>query len=363
MTLTDPRTNQSIGSVIDTQTGTVGAGSHSCHDQTPLGSDPQTNGVVAGQAPEPPRVAAGLDPISGSVVQDESGGGDHPRDGSDPHINHVASPAADQWGGAGPSLRAVWNLPSGLHDENGLGTIAETVNDLEAVRMGFANRLRLMTTPKDKPDKDGKCRGLGLTPLHPDVIEITDILAQLVAVEKKAVNYLEKIVMKRHPLGPWIKSQKGLGAKTVGRLLAKIGDPYWNTRDNRPRTLKELWSYCGMGVEDGVAPRRRKDHKVGWSPQARTRLWLIAQAVEKSGGAGKYRELYDTVWACQDTAVHLSPCQGCGGKGKPPAPVGSPLSDNHKRSRRYRIVAKAVLKDMWTEARRLHLAGQVERSG
>lgn len=52
-------------------------------------------------------------------------------------------------------------------------------------------------------------------------------------------------------------------------------------------------------------------------------------------------------------AVHQMPCIRCGPAGKP-APAGSPLSDGHKHARALRAVAKAVLKNMWREARAFH---------
>lgn len=55
----------------------------------------------------------------------------------------------------------------------------------------------------------------------------------------------------------------------------------------------------------------------------------------------------------QGGAVHRVPCHRCGPAGRP-ALIGSPLSDGHKDARALRLVAKAVLRDLWMAARTLH---------
>ena len=52
-------------------------------------------------------------------------------------------------------------------------------------------------------------------------------------------------------------------------------------------------------------------------------------------------------------AVHAAECKRCGPKGKPAQP-GSPLSAAHQHARAIRLIAKAILRDLWTESERLH---------
>lgn len=65
-----------------------------------------------------------------------------------------------------------------------------------------------------------------------------------------------------------------------------------------------------------------------------------------------YGKVYIDGRAKYADAVHNHPCPRCGPIGKP-APAGSPLSDAHKHARALRLVAKAILKDLWREAARI----------
>jgi hypothetical protein len=247
-----------------------------------------------------------------------------------------------------------------------LALAAEVLDDTETVWIANNNRLAVMT--RATTDKDGEDRGWGLTEEHPDVAMLASLVANLESGVKQATKNLEKR-MKKHPLGPWVKEQRGLGDKQTARLLAAIGDPYLNTLHNRPRIVSELWAYCGFHVikssggdagqrvpgaqagTAGVAPRRTKGQKSNWSEDARKRAWLISSSVIKSGGP--YREVYDATKAKYADAVHNAPCVRCG-PAKNPAQPGSPLSKAHIDARGRRAICKAVLRDLWIESKRLH---------
>lgn len=297
-----------------------------------------------------------------------------------------------------------------------LALAADILDDVEKVWVANQNRLRILTTPSDQPDKDGQCRGFGLTDDHPDVARLADMVAVLETLTDNATKHLEK-VMRRHPLHPWIKAQKGLGDKQVARLLAAIGDPYIRpelTREDgtvepsRPRTVSELRAYAGYhvvpagqaslathsitagrgsagrgdtshgmseahGQSAGVAPRRQRSRKSNWNETARKRAWLVAKSIVKQRctpcknadgvhvaecTCSPYRVLYDATKAKYAGAVHKAPCVLCGSKGKP-AEVGIPLKPGHIDARGLRAVSKAVLEDLWLEARHLHnVAGE-----
>lgn len=296
-----------------------------------------------------------------------------------------------------------------------LAMTAETLLDFERVRIAAQNRLRQLT--RSEADVDGRERGFGLTAEHPTVMATQKLVDGMVAVEHQAELHLAKL-MRDHPLGPWMKAQPGIGMKQGARLLASIGDPYIRPdrrRDGvivpaRPRTVSELWAYCGMHVIDidipgdhtptdaqvscvageptggdpdhrsrgthpasaGVAPSRRRGQRSNWNADARMRVYLVAaqtvQMLRKPcfvpDGAswathvdgcrcGRWRVLYDAAKEKYSTAMHKLPCPRCGPAGKP-APIGSPLSDGHRHARAVRIVAKTILKELWREAGRLH---------
>lgn len=260
-----------------------------------------------------------------------------------------------------------------MNDPNGplfdplLKILASQVDDLETVRIANGNRLRQLTT--SDVDSDGIRRGLGLPEDHRDVKRIALTLEALAAVEDQAIKQLQSH-MRRSQWGPWLKQAVGVGEKQLARLLGEIGDPYWNTLHQRPRTVSELWAYCGYHTLPGgqtsceiqglaaagtprTAPKRTRGQKANWNDEARKRAWLIATSCVKTSADARYRSIYDEARAKYTDAVHTAPCVRCGPSGKPAA-QGSPLSDGHKHARALRAIAKAVLKDLWVEARRLH---------
>lgn len=255
---------------------------------------------------------------------------------------------------------------------------------MEKVKNANANRLRILTTTE--PDDDGVMRGFGLDESHPDVARLAAMVATLEQLTKDATKNLERH-MRRHPLHGWSKSIRGVGDKQIARLLAAVGDPYWNFRDDKPRTVSALWAYCGLhvlpasqtnsddrlaragrdstggdpgpgaadahGSPAGVAARRQKGVKANWSTVAKTRAYLIAESCLKQ-----------LVKPCHNPgdgiAVHVEDC-ACSplrlayDRRKAHTAVTRPdWTDGHRHSDALRIVSKELLKDLWRAARELH---------
>lgn len=282
-----------------------------------------------------------------------------------------------------------------------LALAADVLDDLERVRIANENRLRQLT--RDEDDADGENRGFGLDESHPDVARLAALVDALAQAEHQAELNLRR-QLRKHPLGPWVKQARGVGEKQAARLLAAIGDPYINTLHNRPRTVSELWAYCGYHVlrtghatgdahstpagsallpagqgfvatqvsgasgaqaggnpdhpridaqwiDVGVAATRARGQKANWSADAKMRAHLVAVSIVKAGGP--YREVYDAARAKHDGALHQVECRRCG-PAKKPAQPGSPLSAGHQHARALRAICKAVLRDLWREAKRLH---------
>lgn len=120
-----------------------------------------------------------------------------------------------------------------------------TLGDLEQTRIATENRLRSLTNVWT--DDDGTEHGFGLPAGHPDVDRTQGITDALVALEHGATLNLKRS-LRGCAIYPWIKAQRGLGDKQVARLLGAIGDPYWHLAEDRPRTVSELWAYCGLHV-------------------------------------------------------------------------------------------------------------------
>lgn len=281
-------------------------------------------------------------------------------------------------------------VPGGWLRDPVLGVLADVVDDLESVRMANANRVRQLT--RTGLDKDGEERGFGLTIDHPEVAKLALTVEALEAAEKDAIKNLQR-AMRKHPLAGFQKRHKGIGEKQLARLLAVIGDPYWNDLHGRPRTVSELWAFAGLHVvktsssshaaadthragatagtqphagsqserapqpitAPGVAPKRTRGQRSNWSETARMRVWVIASAIPKFPG-GTYEQVYREARTKYADSIHTSDCVRCGPAGKP-APAGTPLSDGHKHARAVRLVAKAILRDLWIEARDLYTEG------
>lgn len=235
--------------------------------------------------------------------------------------------------------------------------LAATLDDLEAQRKATDNRIRSLRQVGGYGDEANDT---------PEMLVLTAIAEQISGVEAQAELALKR-AMRAHPLGPWVKATAGIGEKTGARLLAAIGDPAWNTLHDRPRTLSELRSYCGYG--DPERQKRRKGQKANWSNEAKMRAFLCAEAAIKAG-VRKVREPDDSDGYDLDArqaitdygqvyldgrakylhSVHPWPCERCTGKGQPPAEVGSPRKPSHEHAMAVRLVSKAILADLYTEA-------------
>lgn len=248
---------------------------------------------------------------------------------------------------------------------------ADALDDLERVRIATANRARALNDDKGMSDTPEAARMFGLV----------NALADL---EHKAELELKR-GLRNHPLGAWVKAATGIGEKQGGRLLAAIGDPYWHSQQDRPRTVSELWAYCGyhvlrsgLGPIDthgscagadpssrpdhlrvktqsghvGVAPSRRRGQRANWNAVAKMRAFLVAESCMKQMDS-PYRKVYEAGREKYADAVHPVECRRCGPSGNP-AQVGSPLSAGHQHARALRLTAKEILRDLWTESKRLH---------
>lgn len=271
---------------------------------------------------------------------------------------------------------------------------AAMLDDLEKTRMANENRLRTLTRHRFEPVGSGnqcsRCGktsaakdanhltdapgdiGFEMTTDHPDVKRLADMVDAIHALEHGAELNLKR-AMRAHPLGAWVASRIGVGEKQAARLLAAVGDPYWNTLHNRPRTFSELRAFSGLhpvpaaGVHASpgdqpppdttptsqdalptaassgssfapgshVAARRRKGQQANWSSDAKMRAYLIAESCIKQKARSPFRVFYDDRRA-RTAVTH---------------PDWTP---GHSHNDAMRITAQEVLKDLWRAARDIH---------
>ena len=309
--------------------------------------------------------------------------------------------------GSGPA--AIWHAASTAPSllDPALALAADVLDDIERVRIANENRLRQLT--RSAEDADGGMRGFGLDESHPDVARLAVMVQTLGKVEHDATLNLQRL-MRRHPLGPWVKSIRGAGEKQVARLLAVIGDPYIRPETVRedgtsmpsgPRTVSALWAYSGLHVlpvgshtlDDthlevasaraggdpgqcmidspqpvaGVAPKRARGQRANWSSRAKTRAYLIASSCLKqlSPHCRTSQRLCGTQPTSAGPVVRhqddcpCSPYRVVYDRRRAHTAVTHPdWSDGHSHNDALRVASKAFLRDLWREAKRIHEAAQ-----
>ena len=255
-------------------------------------------------------------------------------------------------------------------------TLGRLLDDLEADRIRQTNRIGALE----------RSRGEAMPHLYA-VIEPIERAEHL--AERELVR-----VWRRHPLAPWAKSVRGVGEKSIARLIAEIGEPslgsdgHWETHENgaakvdaestfatppdnedgataianpsintpRSRTwiideywersVSQLWQYCGVGD-----PARSKIAKGATQaelmkrgkPRAKKQLYLIATSMLKAGN----REVYDAGRERYADRVHVDACAPCHAK------KDDPWKPGHQHMAALRLVEKTLLRDLWLEAQRL----------
>lgn len=213
-----------------------------------------------------------------------------------------------------------------------LALSADTLDDIEKTRISMQNRYRQMV--RTETDADGENRGFGLPEDSYAVMSVKNLVDALQAQEKEATKILEKM-MKSHPLGAWVKKQKGVGLKQGARLIAAIGDPYWNSLHGRPRSVTELWSYAGFGINDeGTAVKRKKGVKSNWNSKAKMRAFLIAESCLKQKGSP-----YEIVYRNRRTHTDQTHPEWTAGR-------------SHNDA--LRMASKEILKDMWIATKEIY---------
>jgi hypothetical protein len=391
-----------------------GQGHHGTHtglaagDQAPVpaNAEPVSRGTAPVRDQAPPAANGAATPTVLSLLADDFPGGQRPGDAQ-------ALPAAGEQCPPDPPLAFPVLSPWPEKPNRDLAAAADTLHDIERLRTASENRLRQFVRGTDKEDKDGGKRGYGWDLRSPAVVAMATLVASMLCDSDVIVPILGKAPKRKgcclehdaernlnralrvHPLGPWVKAQKGVGEKQGGRLVGVIGDPYmrpalklpdgsWDPE--RPRILAELRSWCGYG-EDKTRRghiQRRKRRKPGepaapaanWNHAAKMRAYLVAvscmkSGLDKRGGCKRaegddfathtqecqcspYRIVYDRERIRYADAVHDEECPQCGPAGHPAQP-GSPLSLSHKKQRALRRAAKEIIDDLWREARRIHL--------
>lgn len=351
---TDHRPGHDLGAYHVGPAGPVQTSPQATDQLTPITPAPAGTKPASGQcSPDDQSCnAAGFnttDSLSPSDAQATPAVGSDPLDDHSldaPHTGAVVESETED-GSATTRTRLLTGGRTSLADPL-LDLAADTLDDLERTWLANANRLRQLT--RTVADSDGEERGFGYDETHPEVAALAAVVESLDRLVKDASRNLER-KLRAHQLWPWVKAQKGVGPKQAARLLAAIGDPYWHSAEDRPRSPSELRQYCGHG--DPARSRRRKGERVEYSPTAKMRVHLIAESCVKAGvrklpdapdrftpetrkAVAHYGQVYHdrrtATWQRED------------------------WTDGHKQNDALRVVGKEFLLDLWREAKRIHEA-------
>ncbi len=246
----------------------------------------------------------------------------------------------------------------------------DTLTSLERQRIQTSNRRSILL--RSEPDADGVMRGFGVAPDSPDALAMDDIVDELGYMERQAERFLVAH-LRRHPLAPWLKAQRGLAEKQAARLLAVIGDPYIRTAmvdddgqeitPEGPRTVSALWAYCGLHVredEEGVghAVKRQRGVRANWSPEARMRVYLLTTSCLKQLVAPCAVVAVDGISGVvhqEGDACRCSPFRLVYDRRKAYTASTRPAwTDMHRHMDALRLMGKEILKQVWRGARDFH---------
>jgi len=156
----------------------------------------------------------------------------------------------------------------------GLRELSDAYSDLQRARLGMEARKLATLTPAGPADE---------VKTLDDVALWSNLEAALLHEERGLGAKIAEAVA-QHPVGPWITAVPGVGAPVAGAILGYILDA------RRFATISKLWRYCGYGVFDGRAERRKKGAKSHFVPTLKAALHVAGLGMIRNSAG--YRSLY-----------------------------------------------------------------------
>ena len=169
------------------------------------------------------------------------------------------------------------------------------------------------------------------------------------------------------PIYSWLKNIRGISHLLSSQLIAYIDIKKFNQ-------VSSLWHYCGMHVNNGIAPKRMKGSKIDWNPQMRMICYKISDSFIKQR-TPKYRDIYDKekekqikLLEDQGNVETHNPIVSKRNKEETTIPMKSilvlspPKSKGHADMRARRKAVKEFLKDFYLEWKKSELNVQEETS-
>jgi len=103
----------------------------------------------------------------------------------------------------------------------------------------------------------------------------------------------------------FLKEIIGIGPVLSANLIKEFGhcEQYEHS--------SSLWKHCGLDVQNGASPRRRKGEKLYYDPKLKTLAWKIAASFRQMK-TPVYRDMYDAEKEEQRRRMEHSVCRFCG---------------------------------------------------
>ncbi len=166
--------------------------------------------------------------------------------------------------------------------------------DLQRLRIATMNRIVRAV------DKDDSI-------LPPKARKWFEIDAKLLHdLELHAVKIVDSLCS-RWSVYPWLKECKGVGPTMSGVLLSEF-DIHKAVRPS------QFWSFSGLHVVNGKAPKPKKGEKLRWNRWLRSKIVFVLAGCLIKANNETYRPIYDGYkFRLQN---RLGPCELCGDTGK-----------------------------------------------
>jgi hypothetical protein len=212
--------------------------------------------------------------------------------------------------------------------------------DLQRIRIQIGGRLNAVNTPQgiDLADEDINYFHNLFSLLQKQENETLQIIKKQLKAERIWIDFLEKT--------------KGVGP-TMGAVIISQYDI------NKAEAVSNMWSFTGLNVVNGKAPRKVKGEKLKYNAWLRTKmLGVLGSSFLKCNSP--YRKFYDNYkhrieskrikcMRCEGKGVYGGkPCKNCNGEGIGPWGV----CDGHRHKAANRYMVKMFLIDlykMWRE--------------
>ncbi|MFX0133816.1 MAG: transposase [Candidatus Hodarchaeota archaeon] len=211
--------------------------------------------------------------------------------------------------------------------------------DLQRIRIQTGGRI----LAKDNP------QGIDLN--QEDLEYFETIFERLKSEEKQLLKKIQKYVEATHIWKEFLKDIKGVGPTMAAVLLSEFDI-------NKAETVSNMWSYAGLNVVDGKAPKPIKGEKLKYNKWLRSKLLgVLGTSFLKTNSS--YRDYYDNYKNRLQSMRILCPkcegkktktkCSNCSGTGTSPWGV----SDKHRHNASVRYMVKMFLIDLYRKWREL----------